>query len=183
MSNLSSLFDVVRGYHGPNSDYSTITERFEPDATLLSSNQLTEGDLIQQNASGLAVRASGNDWRTAAGTSAAALADSISDSPHIWLVVGGAGADEYDGLAQTGTINAFGVPAYQSKVVACIRGTYMAKTQNIVARTYVPGQRLTVVSGQLDQTVTGGTNPGFQPYGEVREYDATNSLLTYTAGC
>lgn len=183
MSTLSSLFDVVRGYHGPNSDYSTISERFEPDAALLSANQLTEGEIVQQNTAGKAIRGNGRDWRTAAGTSAAALADAISDSPQLWLVVGGASDIEYDGLAQTGPINAYGVPAYRSKVLACIRGTYMVETQNVVARSYQPSQRLTVVNGQIDHTVTGGNNPGYQPYGEVRSWDAANTLLTYTAGC
>lgn len=183
MSTLNNLFDVVAGYHGPSSDYSTITDNFSPDAALLTSNQLTAGDIVMLTSAGTVARANGNDWRTAAGASAAALADSISDSPQFWLVVGGASELEYDGLAQTGPINSAGTPTYQSKVVSCIRGTYMVQTQNIVARTYVTGQRLTVVAGQIDQTITGGVNPGFQPYGEVRSYESTTSLLTYTASC
>lgn len=180
MSNLNSLFDVVRGWSGPGEGEATITETFAPNASLLTSNQLVEGDVVLLESTGLVNRASGVDWRTAAGGGAAALADAISDSPQLWMVVSNSDSLGFDGVAQLGAINSNNVPGYVANAVVCIKGCFMVETENFVTRTYLPGQAVTAISGQLDHTVTGGNNPGYQPYGEVKAYDSTLGVLTVT---
>lgn len=176
MSNLNTLFDVVRGWPGTGTDSATITENFRPHSSVPAGNPLVEGDVVFQQDDGKVARATGADWGGSADI--AALAANIAEAQQFWLVVDGNDADTYDTQIQTGSVGANGTLGYQPYKVSCIRGTYMFETTNIVDRSYQPGHKVTVISGQPDITLTGTANAGYAPYGEVREYDATDGLLT-----
>jgi len=177
MSNLNSLFDVVRGWTGTGSDSATITETFRPHANVAANNPLREGDIVFQQSDGKVDRANGADFGSAA--TIAALAELMSAGKQFWLVVDGNESSNYDTLIQTGNVGPNGTLAYQPYKVTCIRGVYMVETDNAVARSYAPGSKVTIVNGQID--ITDATNNvGFQAFGEVREYDAVSGKLTVT---
>lgn len=178
MSNLNSLFDVVRGWEGTGTDNATITETFRPHANVPAANPLKEGDIVVQKGDGRVERANAADY--AGAVDVASLAALIAEAPQFWLVIDGNESTNYDTLAQTGPIGPNGTPSYVPWKVNCIRGTYMFQTTHIVARSYAPSDKVTVVDGQIDITKTGVANPGYRPYGEVREFDATRGLLTLT---
>lgn len=177
MSILNSLFDVVRGWT-PGGNAACIEESFVQADAIAADDPLTEGDIVALNSDGQVDRADGNDWGTAAGSSAAALALSIVEAPTFWLVVSGSADDEYDGLRPggAGAANSLGFVPFKC---VCIKGTYMFETERFVTRAYVPAHKVTVVDGEPDLTNDGlGVNTTHQPYGEVVSYDATEGLLT-----
>lgn len=175
MSNLNSLFDVVRGWAGPGSDTATITETFRPHDDVPSDSPLQEGDFVFQESDGKVSRATGTDLAAAADV--AALAAAIAEAQNFWLVVDGNSDHNYDTLSQTGPIAGNGTMSHVPWKVTCIRGTYMVETEHYVTRSYAPGNKVTVVDGEVDIT-SSGNNPGFQPLGEVHEYDDSQGLLT-----
>lgn len=177
MSNLNSLFDVVRGWPGTDNDSATITETFKPSSGVPANDPLVEGSIVFQQSDGTVDRASAADYSGAADV--AALADLIAEAKQFWLVVDGNDADQYDTQIQTGAVGANGTLSYQPWKVTCIRGTYMVQTTNVVDRSYSQGDTVTVVSGQPDIIDSGGpTNQGFRPYGEVHDYNSSTGLLT-----
>lgn len=177
MSILNSLFDVVRGWT-PGGNAACIEEAFVQNSGISANDPLTEGDVVTLQADGTVDRADGNDWGTAAGTSAAALALSIVEAPTFWLVVSGSADDEYDGLRPGGAGAANSLGFVPFKCVA-IKGTYMFETEKFVTRAYVPGHKVTVVAGEPDLTDdTLAVNTTYQPYGEVVSYDAAAGKLT-----
>lgn len=177
MSNLNSLFDVVRGWPGTGTDSATITETFRPHSNVPDNNPLEEGDIVFQQTDGKVDRADGADWAAAA--SVAALATLLAEAQQFWLVVDGNSSDNYDTLIQTGAVGPNGTLSYQPYKVTCIQGTYMVETDNVVDRDYTPGDKVTVVSGQPDLT-NATYNTGHQPYGEVREYQESTGRVTIT---
>ena len=177
MSVLNSLFDVVRGWP----DESTIEEDFGIHSSVPANTPLTEGDILVQQTDGTMARGTGSDYGTAAAGSAGALAIAIVEAPQLWLCVGGSSDNESDGQQPQGASpNGISLGRGPWKVVA-IKGTYMVEMQNFVTRAYVPGHTVTAIAGEVDLTDDGlAVNSAFQPYGEVRSYDATRSLLTIT---
>lgn len=180
MSNLNSLFDVVRGWPGTGTDSATITEDFRPHDSIAADNPLKEGDIVFQQSDGKVARADSEDLADAADV--AGLAALIAQAQQYWLVVDGNESTNYDTLGQTGPVGANGAPAHVPWKVTCIRGTYMVETENFVgSRAYEPGAKVTVVDGQPDLiAASDAAGPGYHPYGEVREYDSTRGLLTIT---
>lgn len=170
MSLLNSLFDVVRGWT-PGVNGSSFEEDFKPDPAVTP--PITEGDIIEQNASGLAVRSTSDDLAGAA--SVAALGTLLSEAKQQWLVVSGTSPDEYDGLIPGDTGSGFGQIPW--KLVG-ILGAFQFKTENFAAGAYAPGDAVTVVAGQIARIPA--DNPGLAQYGEVREYDATAGTLVVT---
>lgn len=177
MSVLNSLFDVVRGWP----DESTIEEDFGIHSSVPANDPLTEGDILVQQTDGTMARGTGADLGTAAGVSATALAVALVEAPQLWLCVSGTTDNETDGQSPQGASpNGISLGQGPFKVVA-IKGTYMVETPVFVTRAYVPGHTVTAVAGEVDLTDDGlGVNSAFQPYGEVRSYDATAGLLTVT---
>lgn len=174
MSNLNSLFSVTYGWADAHSDYSTITVPFTPADAVISANPLLEGEWVGVGSDGKVNRVSGANYGGAG--SVAALAALIAESKQMWMVIGGSGPTDLDSHIQTGApVN--GVMTWVASTVTCIRGTFVVRTQEYVTRSYVPGNSLTVISGELDLTAT-GTNAGYQPVGEVLEYNATLGTLT-----
>lgn len=173
MSTLNQAFDVVRGWP----DYSTIEEDFVPHSSVPAGDPLVEGDIIFQQTDGAAARATSTNLvgSVVASDGGAALAAAFNLRKQLWLVVSGSTANNYDGLRQGDTGSGFGYIPW--KIVA-IRGTYMFKTEEFVTRAYAPGEAVTVVAGKVDRVAT--DNPGLDQYGEVREYDSANAVLTVT---
>lgn len=175
MSVLNSLFQVVRG-HTPHADASSIDETFLPSAAILADAPLLDGDIVQVQSDGTVNRAAASDWGTAAGTSALALATAQAESPQFWTVISGTSENQPDGRRPGGAVTPYGLGTVPYKCV-CIRGTYIIETQNYTARAYVPGNKVTVLLGVLDITIT-GTNVAHQPFGEVLSFNATTQVLT-----
>lgn len=180
MSNLNTLFDVVRGWPGTGTDSATITEDFRPHDSVPSNNPLKEGDIVFQQSDGKVARASSVDLASAADV--AALAALIAQAKQYWLVLDGNESTNYDALAQTGPVGPNGAPSHVPWKVTCIRGTYMVETENFVgARAYAPGAKVTAVDGKVDLiAASDAAGPGYHPYGEVRKYEPTRGLLTVT---
>lgn len=173
MSTLNSLFDVQFGWAGAHNDFSTITVPFTPNAAVIASNQLLEGEFVSLGADNTVNRATGANYGGAG--SVAALAALIAESKQMWMIVGGAGPLDYDSHIQTGApVN--GVMTYVSATISAIRGTFVVRTTEFVTRAYAKGNSLTVINGELDVTIA-GTNVGYQPVGEVHDYDATTGTL------
>lgn len=172
MSTLNQAFDVVRGWP----DYATIEEDFRPHSSVPANDPLVEGDIVYQESDGNAARATSEDYGGAADLPS--FITLLTERNQLWLVVSGTTPDNYDGLKQGDTGSGFGYVPW--KVVA-IRGTYMFKTEEFVARAYNPGEPVAAVSGKVDRIP--GDNPGLRQYGEVREYDSANGVLTVTVSC
>lgn len=175
MSNLNSLFNVARGWPGTGTDSATITEVFRPHSSVPADNPLREGDIVIVEEDGTVSRATALNLVSAADV--AALAGLLSGAKQFWLVIDGNEATNYDTLIQSGAIGPNGTLSHVPWKVTCIRGTYMFETTNVVSRAYKPGDAITVIAGKPDITAA-GTNPGFQKFGEVREYDAATGKLT-----
>jgi hypothetical protein len=179
MSVLNSLFDVVRGWP----DESTIEEDFGIHNSVPANTPLTEGDILVQQVDGTMARGSGIDFGGAvtATDGGATLIIAMVEAPQLWLCVSGTTDNESDGQQPQGASpNGISLGRGPWKCVA-IKGTYMVETQVFVTRAYVPGHTVTVVAGEVDLTDDGlAVNSAFQPYGEVRSYDATAGLLTVT---
>lgn len=180
MSTLNSLFDVVRGWPGTGTDSATITEDFKPSTSIDADNPLREGSIVFVGSDGRVDRATSSDL--SAGADADALAAAIAQHQQFWLVVDGNEDENYDTLQQTGPVQGNGAPSYVPWKVTCIRGTYMVETENFVSgRPYTPGEATAVVDGELDRVAdTDGAGGSMYPYGEIREYDAAQEVLTVT---
>jgi hypothetical protein len=170
MTILNSLFQVVRG-HSPGTNSSSIEETFLPAAAILADAPLVPGDIVHVQSDGTVNRATGSDWGTAAGTSALALATAQAEQKQFWTVISGSSDSEPDGRRPGGSVQPFGLGTIPYKVVA-IRGVYMLETQNYTTRAYAPANKVTVLAGIVDITIT-GTNVAYQPFGEVLSFNAT----------
>lgn len=175
MSTFDQNFDVVYGWHGPDSDYATITETFTPQASITTA--LEEGELVELQSDGTVNRAVGTEL-IAGGGSAADLAVALGGVSHQWLIVSGSGQYNYDGLAQTGSVNYAGAPTWEAAQVVAIRGHYMYRTTQYVTRSYSPGDAVCVAASGNDGKVDlVSSNARFPQFGEVHEYDATAGTL------
>lgn len=175
MSTLDQNFDVVFGWHGPDSDYSTITATFTPQASITTA--LQEGQIVEMQSDGTVNRVVGAEL-IGAGGSAADLADALAAAQQPWLIISGSTEYNFDGLAQTGAVNYAGAPTWEASQVAAIRGTYVYRTTQYVTRSYSPGDTV-CISGAGDGGVVDlcSSNARFPQFGEVHEYDSTASTL------
>lgn len=179
MSNLNSLFDIVRGWDGPHREVATISEVYRQHADVPANNPLKEGDIVFVMDDGKIKRADSANLAGAADI--AGLAGLIATAKHYWLVIDGAEGTNYDNLSQTGPVGPNGTLSYVPWKVTCIRGTYMFETENFVgARAYAPGKKVAVAGGQADLIDAAALGAGYHPYAEVQSYDSTRGLLTLT---
>lgn len=176
MSTFDSKFNVIYGYHGPEADYCTISETFEPDGSI--STALVEGEVVSVGSNKTVDRAVGV---ALGGGSVSDMAELLATQPQYWTIVTGMDSVNYDALAQTGGVAANGSMKWVGAQVVAIRGTYVFQTDQFVTQTYVAGSRVTIGTsgnaGKVDLT-DGSTNIGYTPFGEVHEYDSTEGILT-----
>lgn len=182
MSNLNSLFDVVRGW--TLDEKTSIEESFKLHSSVPSNDPIREGEIVVVETDGTVKRADAPDLSGLADTDA--LVSAMNQIQDYWMCIEGTTADEYSSRTQTGAVDANDVPGYQAWKAVCIKGTYMVETTEFVDRSgsggYTPGDSLTVVSGQLDIIDSNNSHNVHHPkFAEVVEFDAAtgqNGLMT-----
>lgn len=177
MSNLNSLFDVVRGW--TLDEKTSIDESFRLHQSVPSGDPIREGEVVVVKDDGTVARADAPDLSGAADPDE--LMADLNQVQNYWMCIEGTTEDEYSSLQQTGPIGPNDTPSYKPWKAVCIRGTYMVETTEFVDRGgYTPGDSLTVVNGQLD-IISGSENTHKPKFAEVIEFDAAqgdNGLLT-----